>query len=222
EVGDRERGQVDALAVDLQGAREDVQRRGRDHRQGVAQRGLPAAGLPGQPEDLPVAQLEGDPVDGGEILLPASVDAADVGGAGEEPALGGCGRRAVRRAHACSPALVGSGASAGKGCSASSRASSARRAAACFICLRLPRRRRGLNTSSRLACSSRKPKETRVSTIVGGRNAHQAPLATAWKASAQWSWVPRESAPEGPRPSMDSAASARIAPATCSTKAITV
>jgi hypothetical protein len=73
-----------------------------------------------------------------------------------------------------------------------------------------------------LDCRSRNPKETMVSAIVGGRNAHQAPLATAWKASAQCNWEPSDWVFAGPSPSMDREDSARIAPEICRTNAMTM
>ncbi len=94
--------------------------------------------------------------------------------------------------------------------------------AAALTAFFLPLRRRGLNTSSRLDCSSSSANDTRVSTMVGGKNAHQAPEPTAWKARAQCNWMPSELVPCGPRPSIDSAASERIALATWSTKAMTM
>ena len=49
----------------------------------------------------------------------------------------------------------------------------------------LPRRNRGLNTSSRLDCSSSSENETMLSMMVGGMNAHQAPVRMEPQAIAQ-------------------------------------
>src|SRR5215213_1814592 len=203
--------QVLHLAVDFQGAVVHVERWSGGQGDDGTEGGLAAARFTGHAEHLALVDVDTDVVDGGDLPT--------IGRPVGRPEM----LRVEQPGHRPPPAVTGvSRAGASPACGlAAANCESARSSAAALRLRSLPRRSRGLNTSSRLDCSSSNENEMMLSMIVGGMNAHQAPVRIEPQAIAQYSMMPRLTLPEGPRPRRLSVASNKMAADTCSTKAIT-